>query len=55
MIPLAITFWTLMIFGSIAWYAFLLFYVGWKGGKEFREMTKKLGERPAEREPEKSD
>lgn len=46
MMPLMILFWTLMIFLSIFWYGFLLFYVGAKGGREIREMTKKLGERP---------
>jgi hypothetical protein len=35
-----------MIFISIFWYAFLLFYVGAKGGKEIKEMTRVLGRRP---------
>jgi hypothetical protein len=35
-----------MIFLSIFWYAFLLFYVGAKGGKEIKEMTRVLGRRP---------
>ena len=39
---LLIVFWTLMIFLSIAWYAFLLFYVGYKGAREIRQMTKDL-------------
>ena len=38
-----IVFWTVMIFLSIAWYGFLLFYVGFKGGKEIHAMTKTLG------------
>lgn len=37
--------WTVLVFGSIAWYAFLLFYVGAKGGREIRQMTKRLSER----------
>ena len=40
-----IVFWTVMIFLSIAWYGFLLFYVGFKGGKEIRSMTKVLEDR----------
>lgn len=35
-------FWTAMIFGSIAWYFFLLFYVGFKGGFEIIAMTRSL-------------
>jgi len=41
-----IWFWTLMIFGSIAWYASLLFYVGIKGGFEIVQMAKNLSDRP---------
>ena len=35
-------FWTAMIFGSIAWYGFLLFYVGGKGGFEIGQMIRAL-------------
>lgn len=42
---LLITLWTILVFSSIAWYAFLLFYIGYKGGVEIRQMTKDLGER----------
>ena len=42
---LFIVFWTMMIFLSIFWYATLLFYVGVKGGKEIRELTRTLGSR----------
>lgn len=38
-------FWAAMIFGSIAWYSFLLFYIGAKGGREIRQMTKDLRDR----------
>ena len=41
-------FWTVMIFASIAWYGFLLFYVGIKGGREIRKLTQELGTRPEE-------
>ena len=39
-------FWSLLIFTSIAWYAFLLFYIGYKGWVEIRQMTKDLAGRP---------
>jgi hypothetical protein len=41
-----IWFWTVMIFTSIAWYGFLVFYIGFKGGRELKIMTKELGSRP---------
>ena len=44
-------FWTAMIFASIGWYGFLLFLVGFKGGRELREMTKLLARRGEEQEP----
>lgn len=31
-------FWAVMIFASIAWYFFLLFYVGFRGGWEILHM-----------------
>ncbi len=37
--------WTVLILSSVAWYAFLLFYVGYKGGVEIKEMTQTLSER----------
>jgi hypothetical protein len=37
-----IWFWTVMIFTSIAWYAFLLFSVGGKGGFEIARMIRSL-------------
>jgi hypothetical protein len=48
---LLIWFWTAMVFSSIAWYAFLLFYVGGKGGYEIVQMTKDLSNRPTEKQP----
>lgn len=38
-----VIFWAVLIFASIAWYGFLVFYVGIKAGREIREMTKALG------------
>ena len=32
-------FWTVLIFASIGWYGFLLFYIGFKGGREIKTMT----------------
>jgi hypothetical protein len=40
-------FWTVMIFTSVAWYGFLIFYVGIKGGKEIRDLTRTLDDRNA--------
>ena len=50
MIDLFVVFWTMMIFISIAWYGFLLFYVGFKGGKEIRALTRTLEQREDRRE-----
>ncbi len=44
--PLFIIFWTLMIFLSIAWYGFLLFYIGFKGGREIGWMIRKFKSEP---------
>jgi len=41
-----ILFWTSIIFASIAWYAALLFYVGYKGGYEIVRMARDLRSRP---------
>ncbi len=45
-------FWTAVVFSSIAWYGFLLFYVGAKGGYEIVRMTKDLTARPENQRPE---
>ncbi len=37
-----VIFWSVLIFASIGWYAFLVFYVGVKAGREIKEMTKRL-------------
>jgi len=39
-----VLFWSALIFGSIAWYGFLVFYVGAKAGREIRALTKTLGQ-----------
>ena len=49
MITVFVVFWTVMIFASIAWYGFLLFYVGIKGGREIRAMTRAFDKRDEER------
>jgi hypothetical protein len=46
MIDLVLLFWTVMIFVSIAWYGFLLFYVGIKGGRDIVQMTRALRKSP---------
>lgn len=42
---IGILFWTILVFASIAWYGFLVFYIGIKGGMEIRKMTRTLGKR----------
>ena len=54
MMDLFVVFWTVMIFTSIAWYGFLLFYVGIKGGREIIVLTKTLDQRADDDEPPKS-
>lgn len=41
-----IAFWIVLIVASIAWYGFLVFYVGLKAGREIREMTRRLEAEP---------
>jgi hypothetical protein len=48
MIDLFLVFWTMMIFLSIGWYGFLLFYVGVKGGKEIRSLIREFRQRDSE-------
>jgi hypothetical protein len=45
--------WTVLLFSSIAWYGFLVFYIGIKAGGEIRTLIKDLtatntGDRKAE-------
>jgi hypothetical protein len=37
-------FWTTMVFASIAWYAYLLFHVGVRGGFDIIRMMRALAE-----------
>jgi hypothetical protein len=39
-------FWMGLILASVVWYAFLLFYVGIKGGTEIIALGKNLSHRP---------
>jgi hypothetical protein len=48
MIDLFLLFWSVMIFASIGWYGFLLFYIGFKGGREIISMTKAFDQRDAQ-------
>jgi hypothetical protein len=48
---LLVLFWAALIFGSIAWYGFLVFYVGIKAAREIRTMTATLSARPASTPP----
>jgi len=43
-------FWVAMIAGSIAWYSYLLFHVGVKGGFDILRMTRAIS-RPPRSEP----
>ena len=45
MITPFVIFWSVMIYGSIGWYGFLVFYVGYKGGREIIAMTKEFKQR----------
>lgn len=45
--------WAALIFASIFWYGFLVFYVGAKAGREILVMTKTLGEAKARDEAKK--
>ncbi len=47
MMDLFLLFWSVMIFASIAWYGFLVFYVGFKGGREIVALTKAFAKRDA--------
>jgi hypothetical protein len=40
-----VIFWAVMIFSSIAWYGYLVFYIGFKAGREIRTLTKTLSKR----------
>ena len=37
-----ILFWSVLLFGSIAWYGFLVFYIGIRAGAEIRTLIRDL-------------
>ncbi|MEO6875144.1 MAG: hypothetical protein ABI222_10010 [Opitutaceae bacterium] len=41
-----VLFWLGLLFGSIAWYGFLVFYIGFKAGGEIRTLIKTLRQPP---------
>ncbi len=45
-------FWTAMIWGSIAWYSYLLFHVGWRGGRDIVRMARSLSQNNRVHDPE---
>lgn len=51
MIDLFLVFWCLLIVLSIGWYAFLLFYVGIKGGRDIARLTRALRGQPPSASP----
>jgi hypothetical protein len=40
-----VIFWAALIFGSIAWYGYLVFVIGFKAGREIRDLTRTLSKR----------
>ena len=48
-----VLFWGLLIFASIAWYGFLVFYIGAKGGRELWAMTRRFEKRDSATEADK--
>ena len=38
-----VAIWGLLLAASIVWYGFLVFHVGWKAGREIRDLTVTLG------------
>lgn len=36
---LLVAFWGILLLASLAWYGFLVFHVGWKAGREIRDLT----------------
>lgn len=44
--------WAVLLFASIAWYGFLVFYIGIRAGKELKTLVKDLTvNRPPEGKP----
>lgn len=43
-----VIFWSVLIIASIAWYGGLVFYVGYKAGRDILEMIKSLSKAQSE-------
>jgi len=43
MTTVLVAVWVLLLAASLAWYGFLVFHVGWKAGREIRDLTATLG------------
>ena len=41
-----VIFWTVLLFTSIAWYGFLVFFIGIRAGKEMKTLIKDLSAPP---------
>ncbi len=46
-----IIFWAILLFSSIAWYGFLVFYIGLKAGREILTLISDLRQPPPDRTP----
>ena len=46
-----VIFWALLLFSSVAWYSFLVFYIGIKAGREIRTLISDLRQLPPDRTP----
>lgn len=44
-VNLFVAVWMILLVASIAWYGFLVFYIGFKGGKEILEMMRSFDAR----------
>ena len=40
-----VIFWAVLIFASITWYGYLVFYIGLRAGREIRALAKTLSKR----------
>jgi len=46
-----IIFWAILLFSSIAWYGFLVFYIGLKAGREILTLINDLRQPPPDHAP----
>jgi hypothetical protein len=42
-----VLFWAALILGSVAWYGFLVFHVGFKAGRDIRDLIRTLRDQQA--------